>query len=160
MLAGTLVVVLLASCSGGGERKPDDEVVIPFRADGQLEILRSNDSYLELDIEIADSDSARVRGMMQRTGFPPKSGMLFIFPFEEIQSFWMANTPVALDIIFADADSTIVSISKYTRPLSQDNVVSDQPARFVLEVPAGFVDSHGIVESDRLSWRRTVTATD
>ncbi len=150
------VLLLVAACSGRGEnRTPDDAVTIPFRADGELEILRGGDTYLKIDIEIADSDSARVRGMMQRTGFPSKSGMLFIFPFEEIQSFWMANTPVALDIIFADADSTIVSISKYTRPLSPDNVVSQQPARFVLEVPAGFVDSQGIVESDRLRWRRT-----
>ena len=93
--------------------------------------------------------------MMQRTGFPERSGMLFIFPFEDTQTFWMANTPVALDMIFADADSEIVSIEKYTRPLSADNVVSDEPARFVLEVPAGFVDSHGIVESDRLRWNVT-----
>ncbi len=150
------VGILIASCSGRKEKAGlPDEVTIPFRVDGKLEILRNGESYLALDVEIADSDSARVRGMMQRTGFPPMSGMLFVFPFQEIQSFWMANTPMALDIIFADADSSIVSISKYTRPLSPDNVVSRQPARFVLEVPAGFVDSHGVVESDRLRWRRT-----
>ena len=133
-IVAAAILVLLAACSGRGENgTPNEEVTIPFRADGELEVLRDGNAYLELDIEIADSDSARVRGMMQRTGFPPKSGMLFIFPFEEIQSFWMANTPLALDIIFADADSTIVSISKYTRPLSPDNVVSERPAWAALE---------------------------
>jgi uncharacterized membrane protein (UPF0127 family) len=82
--------------------------------------------------------------------------MLFIFPRDELRGFWMANTPIALDIAFANADSEIVHIAKYTRPLSPGQVFSEHPARFVLEVPAGFSDAEGIIETDRLSWRRVV----
>jgi len=127
---------------------------IAFKKHGDLEVLREGKPLLTLSIEIADDDSARMRGMMQRTGFPDMTGMLFIFPYEDMQSFWMANTPLPLDILFVSADSQIVDIHRYTRPLSPEHVNSTAPARFVLEVPAGFCDTYGIVESDRLRWSR------
>jgi len=108
-----------------------------------------------IDLEIADTDSARERGMMQRTGFPnDRSGMLFPFDEEQPQSFWMSNTPVALDIVFVDADSQIVNIAKYTTPFSNERYESGAPAQYVVEVPAGFADSHGLLEGDRIRWRR------
>lgn len=93
--------------------------------------------------------------MMQREGFPnDRSGMLFLFDNEERRSFWMSNTPVALDIIFVDADSQIVNISKYATPFSSEHYLSGAPAKFVLETPAGFADSYGLLEGDRIRWRR------
>ncbi len=155
--AGLSGVLLLPGCGRGESNAVDqsETVAIAFQKHGELKLLRGGESYLTIDVEIADSDSSRMRGMMQRTGFPDNTGMLFVFPVEEIQTFWMANTPVALDILFADSDSQIVDIHKYTRPLSPDNVVSDRPARFVLEIPAGFVDSHGVIVTDYLRWTKT-----
>ena len=93
--------------------------------------------------------------MMQREGFPnDRSGMLFVFNEEQPRSFWMSNTPVALDILFVDADSQVVTIAKYTTPLSSERYESGAPVQFVVEVPAGFADSHGILEGDRTRWRR------
>jgi len=66
----------------------------------------------------------------------------------------MANTPLSLDIIFVNGDSQIVSIAKYTRPYSTETISSQYPARFVVEVPAGFTDTYGILEGDRIRWRR------
>ena len=125
---------------------------IPFRVDGTLSFLRGDDPIVEINIEIADTDSARTRGLMERRGLPERSGMLFIFDDEAMRSFWMANTPLALDILFADADSQILTVRKYTRPMSPQSVTSTAPARFVVEVPAGFSDSHGIVEGDNVRW--------
>jgi uncharacterized protein len=92
----------------------------------------------DIAIEIADTDEARTRGLMQRESLPTRSGMLFIFDDEAPRSFWMANTPLALDIMFVSADSQIVTIQKYTRPFSPQSVASTAPARFVVEVPAGY----------------------
>ena len=154
-MLGMLAAVILTSCNPRSDAPaPPTAIEIPFTKHGELEIVRGGEAVLLMDIEIADNDSSRMRGMMQRTAFPENSGMLFIFPFEAMQSFWMANTPLALDILFADADSQIVDIHRYTRPLSPQSVDTAVPARFVLEVPAGFCDTHGIVESDRLSWTR------
>lgn len=131
------------------------EEKIPFRRDGTLTFLRGGQPLMDIALEIADTDSARTRGMMQRTGFPDdRSGMLFIFDREAVQSFWMANTPVALDLLFISADSQVVDIHKYARPFSADNITGKAPARFVLEVPAGFTDREGITETDRVWWER------
>lgn len=131
------------------------EPTIPFRQDGSLTFLRDGEPITEIAIEIADTDSARTRGLMQREGLPPQSGMLFVFPRETPQGFWMANTPIALDIIYVNADSQIVSIAKYTRPFSSQTVESEAPARYVVEVPAGFSDTYGLTESDRVRWTET-----
>ena len=91
---------------------------------------------------------------MQRASLPDSSGMLFLFPQTEQSGFWMANTPLSLDIIFVNADSQIVDIAKYTKPLSSKNIPSQAPYRYVVEVPAGFTDTHGLVEGNRISWTR------
>ncbi len=130
------------------------DTVIPFRHDGSLSISRDGDVYQELAIEIAATDSARTRGLMQRSSMPGNSGMLFLFDREDRQSFWMANTPLSLDLIFINADSIIVHVAKYAQPLSPDPVPSLDPARFVLEVEAGYSDTAGILEGDRVNWTR------
>ncbi len=131
-----------------------EERGIPFRDDGSLTIARDGDVYLAIRMEIADNDSLRARGMMERWSTPEDTGMLFIFDFEENREFWMANTPLSLDLLFVNADSTVISIKKYLPPLSPQQVPSDGPAQFVLEVIAGYSDSMGILEGDKLSWIR------
>ena len=91
---------------------------------------------------------------MQRTELPSSRGMLFIFPNSEDRFFWMANTPLSLDLIFIDADSTISHMAKYMKPLSPQDVPSNGPAQFVLEMIAGSVDTFGLIEGDRISWSR------
>lgn len=162
-LFGVLTSALLLGplgCGGADEEEgasaPDTTNTIPFEKEGELAILQDGDSTVVLGIEIADTDSARERGMMEREGFPDEtSGMLFLFENEEPRSFWMANTPVALDILFVGADSQIVHIAKYTTPYSSEQVRSDAPAKYVLETSAGFADSYGILEGDHLRWHRS-----
>ena len=149
------LLLTISACGNGPEPTDEPETVsIPFDKEGTLSVLQSSDTLVTVDIEIAETDSARTRGLMQRTLLPEQSGMLFLFPNEQSRSFWMANTPLALDILFANADSQIVSIAKYTTPYSQDNVRSGDPAQYVLEMPAGFADSYGVLEGDRLTWQR------
>ena len=151
-----IILLMLAAfaCQAPETEAPRAAVTIPFRVDGTLEFLRTGETLLTIDIEIAASDSAQERGMMQRTSFPPMSGMLFPFEREEIRQFWMGNTPLSLDLLFISADSQIVDFSTYAEPYSADPIPSRVPAQHVLEVPAGFVDSQGIVEGDRVRWRR------
>ena len=159
LLVATLGLLVGTGCGGGGEAEPpadpDEEPAIPFRRDGSLTFLRGGEEVVSIDIEIAETDSARERGLMQRELLPDRSGMLFIFDREEPQGFWMGNTPLALDLIFVDADSQIVDVDKYNRPFDPSSIVSDAPARFVVEVPAGFADTYGISETDRIRWQRS-----
>ena len=160
LLTGTV----LTGCGSNGDTgepgteqdatEQEIENPIPFRPDGTLHILQESDTLRTITVEIADTDSSRARGLMERTELPNDSGMLFLFEEERPQSFWMANTPLALDIIFADADRRIVSMTKYTTPYSQEQVTSGVPAQYVLEVPAGYADRIGIIEGQRLVWTR------
>ncbi len=157
-VCAAIFLLAFAACGGSASEEPVSdpaESAIPFEREGTLTFIQEGDSTLTIDIEIADTDSARTRGLMQRSALPEKSGMLFIFPQEQRRSFWMSNTPLALDIIFVSADSQIVSIAKYTTPFSSENVPSEGPAQYVVEVSAGFTDSYGILEGDRITWSRT-----
>ena len=156
-LRGTLLILLIlaiASCQEDSPAPVPASEEIPFRVDGSLDFLRMGESILSLNIEIADTDSLRERGMMQRTSFPPESGMLFLFDREEVRQFWMGNTPLSLDLLFISADSVIVDIAKYATPYSDEPIISSAPAQFVLEVPGGFTDTKGIVEGDLIRWLR------
>jgi uncharacterized membrane protein (UPF0127 family) len=153
-----VAALCLAGCRGERRAPADDPEVrtsIPFRLDGTLRFLRPDGTPITgISIEIAETDSARTRGLMERDTIPPQVGMLFIMPREEIQSFWMASTPKSLDIIFVGSDSRIVSIGKYTTPFASENVTSTGPAKYVVEVAAGFADTHGLVPGDIISWAR------
>lgn len=101
-------------------------------------------------IEIAADDATRAQGLMFRTELAPDAGMLFDFRREQPVFFWMKNTYVSLDMIFARADGTIATIAQATTPLSEAIVPSGEPVRFVLEVPAGTAKRLGLARGDRL----------
>lgn len=128
---------------------PDE---IGFDIEGTLSFVRGADTLKTIDIEIADTDSTRMRGLMERPTIPPDTGMLFVFPSAQEQAFYMMNTPRSLDIQYYAADSTLVNIVESTTPYSLDNVYSDGPAQFVVEVEAGVSRRIGLVPGDRITW--------
>jgi len=124
-----------------------------FIKEGTLTINSTkNAKAIILDIEIADNEEERMRGLMDRLSLPENAGMLFIFPNEEPRSFWMKNTFISLDIIYINSMKKIVSIQKYTQPKSTYSIPSEQPAMFVLEVNAGFTDINGIGPGDKVDF--------
>jgi hypothetical protein len=124
-----------------------------FKKEGELTILDStNTAKVKLDIEIADTDYERQLGLMKRVSMEEKQGMLFIFPNEAMQSFWMRNTLISLDMIFINADKEIVTIHKTTKILSDQSYPSTAPALYVLEVNAGFTDKYNINVGDKMNW--------
>lgn len=74
-------------------------------------------------------------------------GMLFVFESEQLRSFWMKDTPTALDIAYMRADGTIVKIHTMI-PFDTSSYPSVEPAQFALEVPAGTFADLGIAEGD------------
>jgi uncharacterized membrane protein (UPF0127 family) len=129
-----------------------------FTKEGELIFLgeKNRKEITKIDIEIADSDFERTRGLMNRRSLPDNAGMLFIFEQSEPLSFWMRNTYIPLDIIFADEKKQVIKISKKTEPLSYNAIRSIKNAKYVVEVNAGFCDKHGITIGDWLTFR-TIT---
>jgi len=128
---------------------------LDFRKQGELTFISSENEFIvTVDIEIADDNSKRMSGLMFRDSMSERQGMLFIFPYEELQSFWMKNTVLSLDMIFVNSVNRIVKIHKNTTPFSEQSYPSNAPALYVVEVVAGFTDKFGIKEGDKISWRR------
>lgn len=128
---------------------------VPFRKDGNLSIFISQNSIpIQLDIEIADHEAERMRGLMDRFSLPENAGMLFVFQDEEPRSFWMKNTFISLDIMYINSNKEIVSIQKYTQPQTITSIPSEKPAKYVLEVNAGFSDKLGIKPGDKIEFTR------
>lgn len=101
------------------------------------------------DIEIADDDLERARGLMFRTVMPDDRGMLFVFPQEGRRSFWMKNTPMPLDLLFIGQDGVIRAIMQGI-PHSEASIAPPAQARFVLELKAGTAQKAGIAVGDRV----------
>jgi hypothetical protein len=112
---------------------------------------------LTVDAELAATLETRTRGLMERPLLPMDQGMLFIFEIAQPLSFWMFNTLIPLDIIFADAGRRITSIYAAVPPcrppLRCPTYTSHGPAQFVLEINAGTVAKTGIAIGDELRWK-------
>jgi len=125
-----------------------------FRRDGELRFLndKTDKVIATIEIEIVDDDAERAQGLMYRDTMAENQGMLFLMETEEPQSFWMKNTIISLDILYADADRRIVSIHKNCKPYSLDQITSAKPAQYVVEVNAGYTSKYGIKAGDVISF--------
>jgi len=125
-----------------------------FVKHGELEFFKKSGKtpLVKIDIEVADNNEARAKGMMYRKSNEPNRGMLFIFPVEEEQSFWMQNTYISLDIIFVNVRKEIVKIHKKATPRSTASLLSEKKAIYVVEVNGGFTDEFDIKEGDRIDF--------
>lgn len=105
-----------------------------------------------LDVEWAATPAEQARGLMFRSQV--RSGMLFVFEQAAPRSFWMKNTLVPLDIIFFDAEGTYVSATTM-QPCKENpcpHYLSEGPAQYALEMPAGFIQKSGIGQDWKIGW--------
>ncbi len=104
-----------------------------------------------VDAEVASTRDQRTRGLMWRTVLPEGTGMLFIFEQEEWLSFWMRNTLIPLDMIFARADLTIVGIVENAEPKTlSPRTPGNVRSQYVLEVPGGWAAKVGLKPGSKL----------
>ena len=104
------------------------------------------------EVEIAQSDEERMRGLQSRRVLEDGSGMLFIFPESGVYSFWMKDTLIPLDMIWLDESKDIIGIVSGASPCEQDPCPTYGPAklsRYVLEVNSGNVKRFHIQIGDR-----------
>lgn len=97
-------------------------------------------------LEIAATPAARARGLMGRTEVPEGTGMVFLYPEDVAEAYWMKNTLVPLSIAFVAADGRVVSVSEMT-PCRADPCPSYAPAgpyRYAVELAAGSFAAAGV----------------
>lgn len=149
VLATVMMPMLLLACSSDNGRNEniatDSGRTLNF-TDSLAFVTSSGDTAGVIAVAIADEPKEHARGLMYITNLGKDEGMLFIFEKEKPRRFWMANTPLSLDIIFVNAEKEIVRIHRSTPPFSHENFKSGEPALYAIEVNAGYTVAHDIKE--------------
>lgn len=132
-----------------------EEPIPAFRAEGTVSFFQADSTHiLDVTVEIADTPEARAQGLMHRESLPEDSGMLFVYPDAAPRGFWMKDTPLSLDMIFVDSNGEILNIVRATQPFSTERSFSAAPARYVVEVMAGYTAERGIDSTAFIQWKR------
>lgn len=111
---------------------------------------RTAETLQTLQVEIADDETERARGLMFRHRLAQGSGMLFIYDSPRKVSFWMRNTVIPLDIVFMDRTGTIRHIHRNALPLDETPIpgagpLDPRPERLmILEIGGGEADRLGL----------------
>jgi len=111
-----------------------------------------------LEVQIADTDPRRARGLMFQEQLPLDEGMLLVFDDANKRSIWMLNMQFPLDVIWIDDNNKVVFIEKNVPPCKTalETVTcpsykgGNKDAQYVLEVTAGFVDAFKITTESTL----------
>ena len=137
--------------------------MLSIPADVKLESVEFPRGMIKLDdsiltVQIADTDSLRVRGLMFQDELPFDQGMLFVFDKPASHPMWMLNMQFPIDIIWFDENLSVTAIEKNVPPClttievvaCRENGVSGDNAKYVLEVTAGFIDELNVTENSKL----------
>lgn len=152
ILSFTTLTIISCKQSGKTQLKPA-KINRVFVHEGNLRLnSKSEQKSYEFFIEIADDDYQRATGLMDRQSMKDNQGMLFIFPTEKPLSFYMKNTFIGLDLIFANDQAEIVHIYKYAKPLDLSSISSVIPSMYVFEVNTGLTDQLNIKIGDDFSF--------
>ena len=122
--------------------------VTACQAEPKVTITTKDGRTVSFVVEIADTPSKREMGLQYRRDLAADRGMIFLFPAESQQSFWMKNTPLPLDMIFINRERKIVGIVEQTVPFSLDPRSVTAPSQFVLEINGGLAKRHAIKAGD------------
>jgi uncharacterized membrane protein (UPF0127 family) len=123
--------------------------IIPAACRAQSKVtIQSLKGEVGFQVEVAATPDKREFGLMYRRDLPTTHGMLFIFPAERVNSFWMKNTPLPLDMIFISRDRRIVGIVHETVPFSLDGRSVSVPSQYVLEINGGLSRRYGFKTGD------------
>lgn len=152
-----ILVAMLAGAPLGGCGAGLTDAALPSQSEAGLDIvpltIASGGRSHRFRVEVARTADQQERGMMFRDRLAPDRGMIFPYATARDLSFWMKDTPNALDIIFIGADGRIVNIAADAVPFSTDRVDSGGPALAVLEIAGGRAAELGLQVGDRVEWQ-------
>lgn len=101
-----------------------------------------------VDGRVADTFEKRYTGLSDTESLAPDEGMLFVHDDEEEHSYVMRKMDFPIDIIFIDANGTVVQITHAS--VDGENAPYSAPAKYVLEVNRGWANRTGVGVGDRV----------
>lgn len=96
-----------------------------------------------IEAEVAATQEHRMLGLMHRKAMPMQRGMLFVFDQPAQHCMWMRNTYLPLAVAFLDEQARIINVEEM-QPQTENNHCARRPARFALEMNAGWFRQRGL----------------
>ncbi|MEQ9257990.1 MAG: DUF192 domain-containing protein [Roseovarius sp.] len=141
VIPALLALVLACAPVGARAQEACDEGAIHLRGDwGQA----------RFSIAVADDEEERAQGLMFVETLATSAGMLFVYESERPVRFWMKNTLIPLDMIFADATGTVQRVHSRAEPGSERLIYGGDAIQYVLEINGGLAEQFGIAEGTLL----------
>lgn len=99
-------------------------------------------------IDVADDAQERAKGLMFVEDMPMLTGMLFVYEHPQSVSFWMKNTLIPLDMLFASPQGEILRIHEDAVPGDLTPIPGGPGVQMVFEINGGLSRRLGIAEGD------------
>lgn len=106
--------------------------------------LRGDWGQARFAVEVADDPQERSQGLMFRESMATGAGMLFVYERPQRAVFWMKNTLIPLDMIFADATGTVTRVHSNAIPHDETGIDGGEGVKYVLEINGGLAERFGI----------------
>lgn len=116
-------------------------------------VFQGKDRPVSILAEVADTVASQMTGLMNRPSLPPGRGMLFVFPDDEVRSFWMKNVRFPIDIVFVTSGLVVEAIHEAVPPCTSSPCPvynSRGKIRYAVEVPAGFCKENYVKPNDTI----------
>ncbi len=148
----------LTACKNAGERRPAANA--KAAGDGAAAEARLGTVLVDVGtgrvafrVELARTPAEHEIGLMFRKHLDPDAGMLFLFERPSLQTFWMKNTLIPLDMIFIGADRRVVGIVEKAEPQTLTARRVNEPSQYVLEIGGGLAAERGIRAGQQVEFR-------
>jgi uncharacterized membrane protein (UPF0127 family) len=140
---------ILADSPVGEGMNSTDLMAISGNETVEANFYSSREKITSLELEVANSDEEREKGLMFRKNLSEGTGMVFVWNDSKERGFWMKNTYIPLDMIFVAENGTVLNVEEAdpepdTLPPDLETYTSDGPALYVIETNKGFSESKGI----------------
>ncbi len=118
--------------------------------DVETVVVRSQAGETAYTVRLADTPETRARGLMYVQNMPANEGMLFVYSEPQTARFWMKNTYIPLDMVFAGRDGTVRHIHEKAVPHDETVIDGGTDVLGVLELNAGEVEKLQLAPGDLL----------
>ena len=112
--------------------------------DDTVEVRLARGTIARFSVEVADDADERSRGLMFREALARSAGMLFLYERPQHAVFWMRNTLIPLDMVFADASGTVTRVHEGAVPGDETGIDGGPAVAAVLEINGGLARRLGI----------------
>ncbi|NTW62287.1 DUF192 domain-containing protein [Candidatus Saccharibacteria bacterium] len=105
--------------------------------------------------QIATDGVTRQRGLSGVDKLDKDQAMLFVFPVEGRHEIWMKDMKIPIDIVWLNKDRRVIFMVKNAQPTSSKSgkYKPETPALYVVEFPAGTVDSRSIIIDGKATFK-------